>query len=384
MPERIVPFSRPPRVAGEAAAIADVLASGAIVGGGALTRRAHALLETMMGSGKALLTASGTSALEMACLLLDLKHGDEVIVPSFTFSSCANAVALRGAVPVFVDIRADTLNLDEDLIEDAVTSRTRAIMPVHYAGVSAEMSAIMEVAGRRGLAVIEDAAQGINSRYRDAPLGSLGTLAAFSFHGSKNISCGEGGALMINDPELAERAEILWEKGTNRSSFIRGDVDKYTWIDIGSSFLPSEVTAALLVCQLEQSQAITDQRRAAWHRYHDGLAEMEVEGLLRRPHVPQDCDANGHIYGILMPSADARNAALAALKEHGVSATFHYVPLHSAPAGQRLGRAHGALRVTDDVSGRLLRLPLYADIQPVEQDYVVACLQTVCRAVRSL
>jgi dTDP-4-amino-4,6-dideoxygalactose transaminase len=382
--DRVVPFSRPARVPGEDAAMAGVLASGAIVGGGAVTRRAHALIEAMTGTGKALLTASGTSALEMACLLLDLKPGDEVIVPSFTFSSCANAIALRGAVPVFVDVRPDTMNLDEDLIEDAITSRTRAIMPVHYAGVGADMSAIVEIAARRGLAVIEDAAQGVGARYRGAALGTLGGLGAFSFHGSKNISCGEGGALLVNDARLVERAEILWEKGTNRNSFMRGEVDKYTWIDIGSSFLPSEITAALLVCQLEQSEVITAQRRAAWERYHAGLAGIEAEGLLGRPHVPQDCDSNGHIYGVLMPSAAARNAALADLKARGVSATFHYVPLHSSPAGQRLGRAHGAMRVTDDVSARLLRLPLYADIHPDDQEYVVACVQDVSRAVRSL
>ena len=347
-----------------------------------MTRRAQALLETMTGSAKVLLTSSGTAALEMACLLLELEPGDEVIVPSFTFSSCANAIALRGAVPVFVDVRPGTLNLDVELIEDALTARTRAIMPVHYAGVAAEMDAIMDIAKRRGLAVIEDAAQGIGASYRGSALGAIGTLGAFSFHGSKNISCGEGGALLVNDPGIVERAESL-EKGTNRSKFFRGEIDKYTWIDIGSSFLPSEITAALLVCQLEQAGSITARRRAAWERYHAALAALESEGMLRRPQVPQDCGSNGHIYAVIMRSGADRDAALAALKGLGVSATFHYVPLHSSPAGQRLGRAHGTLRITNDLSARLLRLPLYDDITPDDQDYVVACVQQVSRDIRS-
>lgn len=340
-----------------------------------MTRRTQALLEAMTGSPKVLLTSSGTAALELACLLLDLGPGDEVIVPSFTFSSCANAIALRGAIPVFVDIRPDTLNLDERLIESALTRRTRAIMPVHYAGVAADMDAIMNTTRRHGLAVIEDAAQGVCAAYSGSPLGTIGKLGAFSFHGSKNISCGEGGALLINDKALVERAEIIWEKGTNRSRFIRGEVDKYTWLELGSSFLPSEITVALLVCQLEHAHAITARRRLAWQHYHVALAELEAEGLLRRPFVPQKCDSNGHIYAVIMPTAQTRDAMLNELKSRGVHATFHYVPLHSAPAGQRLGRTPATMDVTDDLSARLLRLPLFSDITPADQDYVVACVR---------
>jgi len=382
LPDRIVPFSLSSRAPGEEAALAAVLASRNLAGGGVVTSRARALIEARTGAARALLTCSGTAALELACLLLDLGPGDEVIVPSFTFSSCANAIALRGAVPVFVDIRPDTLNIDEERIEDALTPRTRAIMPVHYAGVAAEMNAIMDIARRHGLSVIEDAAQGIGAGYRGRALGTIGRLGAISFHGSKNVSCGEGGALLVNDSSLAERAEILWEKGTNRSQFIRGEVDKYTWIDIGSSFLPSELTAALLISQLEHLDEITARRRAAWARYHAACAGLEADGLLRRPHVPQDCDSNGHIYAVMMPTAAMRNAALDALKARGVFATFHYVPLHSSPAGRRLGRSHGAMAVTDDLSGRLLRLPLYADITPDDQDYVVASVRDVSVSLR--
>ncbi len=383
MPERVVPFSRPPRAQGEDTAIAEVLASGALVGGGAMTRRAQFLIEAMTGARKALITGSGTAALEMACLLLDLGPGDEVIVPSFTFSSCANAIALRGAVPVFVDVRRDTLNIDEDLIEAAITPRTRAIMPVHYAGVAAEMDTIMAIAGRHGIAVVEDAAQGVGARYRGSPLGTIGGLGCFSFHGSKNISCGEGGALLVNDPELLERAEIIWEKGTNRSQFIRGEVDKYTWVDLGSSFLPSEITAALLICQLQEAEAITRRRMAVWERYHAALAPLEDAGSLRRPYLPQDRDSNGHIYALVMPDPAQRDAMLTGLQQRGVMATFHYVPLHSAPAGQRFGRAHGSLDVTDHVSRCLVRLPLYADLALDDQDYVVSCVHEISRSLRS-
>lgn len=384
MSKLVVPFSRPARAPGEDEAVLSVLASGAISGGGEQTRRAQAILEQITGSPKALITGSGTAALEMACLLLDLGPGDEVIVPSFTFSSCANAIALRGAVPVFVDVRRDTLNIDEDLIEAAITSRTRAIMPVHYAGVAAEMDTIMTIARRHKLAVIEDAAQGVGARYRGTPLGTIGALGAFSFHGSKNIGCGEGGALLVNDPALAERAEIIWEKGTNRSRFIRGEVDKYTWVDLGSSFLPSEITAALLIQQLLDADAITLRRVTVWNRYHAALAPLEQEGLFRRPHVPQDRDANGHIYAMIMNSTAARDAMLQGLKERGVMATFHYVPLHSAPAGLAFGRAHGALAATDEVASRLVRLPLYADLSEAEQDHVIASIGDIGPQLRSL
>jgi dTDP-4-amino-4,6-dideoxygalactose transaminase len=380
LPERSVPFSRPPRAAREEATIAEVLRSGALVGGGVMTRRAQSMLEEITGARKVLLTNSGTAALEMACLLLNLGAGDEVIVPSFTFASCANAIALRGAVPVFVDVRADTLNLDEELVEAAITSRTRALMPVHYAGVAAEMATLAGIADRYGLSVIEDAAQGIGARYRGRALGAIGTLGTFSFHGSKNISAGEGGALLVNDESLVERAEILWEKGTNRSRFIRGEVDKYTWIDVGSSFLPSELTAALLASQLAELDSITDRRRAAWDRYQTALADLEAVGI-GHPIIPQDRDPNGHIYYVMMPTTEARDRALTELRARGVQAAFHYIPLHSAPAGRRFGRTHGNLRVTDDLSSRLLRLPLYADIDPADQDYVIASLREVVREI---
>jgi dTDP-4-amino-4,6-dideoxygalactose transaminase len=337
------------------------------------------MIEEITGAKRALLTSSGTAALEMACLLSELAPGDEVIVPSFTFSSCANAIALRGAVPVFVDIRPDTLNIDETAIEAAVTPKTRAIMPVHYAGVAADMDAINEIANRHGLIVIEDAAQGVGARYRDRPLGTLGTFGAFSFHGTKNIGCGEGGALLVNNENFVERAEILWEKGTNRTRFLRGEVDKYTWVDIGSSFLASDISAALLACQLAEVDAITARRRAVWDRYHAGLAGLEREGLLRRPVVPQDCASNGHIYGLILPGSKARDAALAALRAHGVQATFHYVPLHSASAGRKFGRTARELPVTDEYSARLLRLPIHADLSVQDQDYVITTLETILR-----
>lgn len=359
-----------------------MLASGRLTGGGTVTVATQAALATLTGSPRALLTTSATAALEMACLLLDLGPGDEVVLPSFTFSSCANAIALRGAVPVFVDIRPDTLNIDETLVEAAITRRTRAIMPMHYAGVAAEMDVIMDIAARHGLAVIEDAAQGICARYRGRTLGTIGMLGALSFHGSKNISCGEGGALLVNADVYASRAEILWEKGTNRSRFIRGEVDKYTWIDLGSSFLPSEITAALLLAQLREAEAITARRREAWVRYHSALESLEGDGLLKRPIVPAHCEANGHIYAVMTRDGETRDAALAALNARGVRATFHYVPLHSAPAGQRLGRAHGSMQVTDSLSARLLRLPIYADITPEDQGYVVNCVRDVLSMLR--
>jgi dTDP-4-amino-4,6-dideoxygalactose transaminase len=371
-------------VNGEDAAIAAVLNSGSIVGGGDVTQRAQEFLGKLTGARKVLLTGSGTSALEFACLLLNLKAGDEVIVPSFTFSSCANSIALRGAVPVFVDIRPDTLNIDETIVEDAITSRTRAIMPVHYAGVAADMEVLSGIAARHGLAIIEDAAQGVGATYRGAPLGSLGTLAALSFHGSKNVSCGEGGALLVNDASFEERAEILWEKGTNRSRFIRGEVDKYTWMDIGSSFLPSEVTAALLLAQLEAVDVITIRRREAWHRYHAALAGLEQAGWVRRPVVPQECDGNAHIYAVLLPTAELRDPVLSALKARGIQATFHYIPLHSAPAGRRLGRVHGSTAVTDELSARLLRLPLFHNIEADDQAYVVDCLEDIVKGLGSM
>jgi dTDP-4-amino-4,6-dideoxygalactose transaminase len=383
LPERTVPFSRPYRAPGEEQAIAEVLASGELVGGGARTAKAQTLLEELTGAHKVLLTTSGTAALEMACLLLNLEPGDEIIVPSFTFPSCANAIALRGAVPVFVDIRPDTLNIDEDLIEPAITGRTRAIMPVHYGGVGAAMDRIMTIAARHGLAVIEDAAQCIGARYRGVALGSIGDLGALSFHGSKNVSCAEGGALLVKNPEMAERAEILWEKGTNRSQFVRGRIDKYRWVDIGSSFLPSEITAALLLSQLMELETITAKRRAIWDRYNSAFADLAADGAFRGLYMPQDRDPNGHVFAILLPALEIRDDLLQTLKGRGIFSNFHFVPLHSAPAGLRYGRAHGTMTNTDELSTRLLRLPLYTDLDPADQDYVIDNVREYFRNGRS-
>jgi dTDP-4-amino-4,6-dideoxygalactose transaminase len=316
----------------------------------------------------------------MMALLLNIQPGDEVIMPSFTFVSTANAFVLRGGVPVFVDIREDTLNLDERLIEAAITPRTRAIVPVHYAGVSCEMDTILEIARRHGLKVVEDAAQGVMSSYKGRALGSIGDLGAFSFHETKNVISGEGGALLVNDPHLALRAEIIREKGTDRSRFFRGEVDKYTWQEVGSSFLPGELTAAFLWAQLEDAQAITNQRMTSWNYYHALLAPFEAQGLLRRPIVPDACQHNAHMYYVLLSSGVDRQAVLGGLKQQGIYSVFHYIPLHSSPAGRRNGRAHGSLTVTDRLSDRIIRLPLWIGIQPDQQDYVGNALAHLCRS----
>lgn len=354
-----IPFNRPYMTGRELWLIAQAHARGHLSGDGTFTRQCHAWLERTTGTRKALLTHSCTAALEMAALLLDLEPGDEVIMPSYTFVSTANAFVLRGAVPVFVDIRADTLNLDESLIEAAITPRTRAICVVHYAGVACAMDVIGDIAARHGLAVVEDAAQGIGSTWRGKPLGAIGTFGALSFHETKNIISGEGGALLVNDERHLERAEIIREKGTNRSKFFRGQVDKYTWVDVGSSFLPGEIVAAFLYAQMEQADEITARRLAIWQQYHDAFAAAEADGRVRRPVIPADCTHNAHMYYLLFPSLDARTAAIAALKAEGIQSVFHYIPLHSAPAGLRYGRAHGELATTDRVSDTLLRLPLW-------------------------
>jgi dTDP-4-amino-4,6-dideoxygalactose transaminase len=299
----------------------------------------------------------------MSALLLDLQPGDEVIMPSFTFVSTANAFVLRGAVPVFVDVREDTLNLDERLIEAAITPRTKAICVVHYAGVSCEMDEILDIARRHGLRVVEDAAQGILSTYRGRPLGTIGDLGALSFHETKNIISGEGGALLCRDAEYAERAEIIREKGTNRSKFFRGQVDKYTWVDAGSSFLPGEITAAFLAAQMDEADGITQRRMALWDRYHAWAESHEREGRLRRPIIPAHCTHNAHMYYLLLPGLEERTAFIAHLKSRGVQAVFHYIPLHSAPEGVRSSRAHGDLPVTCDISERLVRMPLWLGLE---------------------
>jgi len=354
--------------------IAEAKFGNKLAGDGPFTKRCHTWLEERSGSAKALLTHSCTAALEMAALLLDIEQGDEVIVPSYTFVSTANAFVLRGAVPIFVDVREDTLNLDESLIEAAITPRTKAIVVVHYAGVACEMDAIMEIAQRHGLAVVEDAAQGVMATYKGRTLGSIGALGAYSFHETKNVISGEGGSLLVNDPQLAVRAEIIREKGTDRSRFFRGEVDKYTWQETGSSFLPGELIAAFLWAQLEEADAITRQRLEIWGRYHDMLAPLEQQGLLRRPIVPSHCVHNAHMYYVLLAPHIDRQEVLDTLKENGVGAVFHYVPLHSSPGGKRHGRAHGDLAVTDSISARLIRLPLWVGLSETQQEHVVSVL----------
>ncbi len=371
-----VPFNRPTVTGPEYDYIKEAVDSGHLSGNGPFTKRCQAWLERATQARKALLTHSCTAALEMSALLLDLEPGDEVILPSFAFVSTANAFVLRRAVPVFVDIRPDTLNLDESKIEAAITPRTRAIVALHYAGVACEMDAILEVASRHGLAVIEDAAQGIAADYRGRPLGSIGQLGALSFHETKNIIAGEGGALLVNDPRFVERAEVIWEKGTNRSQFFRGMADKYTWLDVGSSYLPSELTAAFLLAQLDAGATISARRMQLWTRYHDALGDLERAGALRRPIIPASCRHNAHIYYVLLPTAEARTAALASIRAAGIDAVFHYVPLHSSPAGRRFGRASGDLTVTNDAASHLIRLPLWSGMSDADADDVLDVIRS--------
>ena len=358
-----VPFNQPHTVGTETRYIGEAVAASHLSAGGAFSGRCSGWLEEHTGCGRALLTHTCTAALEMSALLAGVGPGDEVIMPSFTFVSTASAFALRGAIPVFVDIRDDTLNLDERLVEAAITSRTKAIVAVHYGGVACDMDALLAIAARHGLMVIEDAAHAVLSSYRGRALGGLGDLGTLSFHETKNIISGEGGALLIRDEALVQRAEILLEKGTNRSAFLRGDVDKYTWVDLGSSFGASEVTAAFLWAQLEVASDITRRRLAVWDAYHAGFAEIEARGTLRRPCVPEGARHSGHLYYLLARDRTMRDGLLDRLRAAGVHAVFHYVPLHSAPAGRRHGRVSGSMRVTDDTSGRLLRLPVWADME---------------------
>ena len=367
MTTEFIPFNRPYATGKELVYIAEAQRNDHLSGDGSFTRRCHQWIERQTGCVKALLTHSCTSALDMAALLLNIKSGDEIIMPSYTFVSTANAFVLRGAVPVFVDIREDTLNIDERLIEAAITPRTRAIVPVHYAGVSCEMDAIVAIARRHDLRIVEDAAQAIMSGYKGRAPGAIGDLGSFSFHETKNIMSGEGGSLLVNDPGLVLRAEVIREKGTDRGRFFRGEVDKYTWQDIGSSFLPSEIIAAFLWAQIEEAERITRERLAMWGRYHDMLAPLERQGLLRRPVVPGDCQHNGHMYYILLQSPTWRQKVLAGLKENGIHAVFHYVPLHSSPAGERYGRAHGDLSLTTSLSQRLVRLPMWLGLSEGQQ-----------------
>jgi len=373
--EHPIPFNRPYMVGKELYYIAQAHFGQRLAGDGPFTKRCHAWLERHTGCRQALLTHSCTAALEMAALLLDIQPGDEIIMPSFTFVSTANAFVLRGGVPVFVDIREDTLNLDETLIEGAITPRTKAIVPVHYAGVGCEMETIMEIAGRHDLQVVEDAAQGAMAAYKGGALGSFGSLGTLSFHETKNVISGEGGALLVNNPELVRRAEIIREKGTDRSRFFRGEVDKYTWQEAGSSFLPGELIAAFLFAQLEEAEAITASRLASWEYYHSLLEELENAGCLRRPIVPAHCRHNAHMYYILLAPDLDRQAVLACLKNQGIHAVFHYVPLHSSYGGRQYGRVHGDMLNTDAMSSRLLRLPLWVGLATGQQEQVVAALK---------
>lgn len=361
------PFNKPYLTGKELAYISESHLNGQLAGDGPFTKRCHFWLEQQTGCSSALLTHSCTAALEMAAVLLDILPGDEIIMPSYTFVSTANAFVLRGGVPVFVDIRADTLNLDEHLIEAAITARTRAIVPVHYAGVACEMDTIMAIARRHKLMVIEDAAQGVMASYKGRALGSIGNIGAYSFHETKNVISGEGGALLLRDEQFEERAEIIREKGTNRSQFFRGHVDKYTWVDIGSSYLPGELVAAFLWAQMEEAMAITAQRIRIWDSYHAALEPLEAAGVLRRPIIPTDCQHNAHMYYVLFDSLQVRTQVIAKLKEHDIHSVFHYVPLHLSPAGKRYARTHGHLPTTVRASDCLLRLPLWIGLESIEQ-----------------
>ncbi len=355
-----VPFNKPFIIGRELALIADAVEQGHLSGDGAYTKLCHRWLEEKLGCHKALLTHSCTGALEMAAILCDIQPGDEIILPSYTFVSTANAFVLRGAVPVFVDIRPDTLNIDETLVEAAITPRTKAIVPVHYAGVPCEMDAIMDIAQRHKLLVVEDAAQALLSTYKGRALGSIGHFGCLSFHETKNIISGEGGALLINNVRFAERAEIIREKGTNRSQFFRGEVDKYTWVDIGSSYLPSELVSAFLYAQLERADEIIAKRRSICTAYATQLAPLQQAGQLRIAQF--DEDSNGHLFYVLLDSLITRSRLIAHLKAQGIHPVFHYVPLHSSPAGRRYGREGSSMQVTDELSERLLRLPLYYEM----------------------
>jgi dTDP-4-amino-4,6-dideoxygalactose transaminase len=374
-----IPFNKPYMTGEEVSNIVVAHKNGVLAGDGPFTKQCHQWLEKNANSHKALLTHSCTAALEMAAILLDIKPGDEIIMPSYTFVSTANAFVLQGGIPVFVDIRSDTLNIDETLIESAITSKTRAIVVVHYAGVPCEMDTIMDIARRRGLSVVEDAAQGVMSTYKGRALGSIGDLGCYSFHETKNVICGEGGALLVNNPIYAERAEIVREKGTNRSLFFRGQVDKYTWVDRGSSYLPGELSAAFLYAQLQAAEGITNKRLDLWNRYHQSLEALESKGLIRRPVIPPDSSHNAHMYYLLLPSLDKRTKFIESLKRCDISAVFHYIPLHSAPAGIKFSKCDGDMRNTNELSDRLVRLPLWLGLE----SHIDEVIQTVIKVIKA-
>ena len=371
-----IDFNKPSLVGKEQVYVNLVFANRQISGDGVFTKKCHSFLEESLGVPKVLLTTSCTHALEMAALLLDIQPKDEVIIPSFTFVSTANAFVLRGAKPVFIDIRPDTLNMDEDQLESLITSRTKAIVPVHYAGVGCEMDVIMNIADRYGLLVVEDNAHGLFGRYKDKYLGTFGRLATQSFHETKNFTCGEGGALLINDTTLIERAEILREKGTNRSRFFRGEVDKYTWVDVGSSYLPSDILAAFLYAQLEAKTQIQAKRRFIWEFYYANLSAWAEENRIGLPVIPADCEQSYHMFYLLMPSLESRRSLIKHLKNSGIQSVFHYLPLHLSEKGRQFGGKEGDCPVTEDVSDHLLRLPFYNTFSEPEQQSVVTAIES--------
>jgi dTDP-4-amino-4,6-dideoxygalactose transaminase len=370
-----VPFNWPCLAGPEYKYMADALGAAHLSGDGAFTRRCHEILERETGASKALLTTSCTHALEMTALLLDIAPGDEVVVPSFTFVSTVNAFVLRGAKPVFADVRPDTFNLDETQLEALLSPRTKAIVVVHYAGVGCEMDAILRIANARGVAVVEDNAHGLFGRHRGRPLGSFGVMATQSFHETKNIQCGEGGALLLNDAALVARAEIVREKGTNRAAFFRGDVDKYTWVDVGSSWLPSELLAAFLFAQLEARETIQEKRRAVWQRYRTGLTDWADANGIALPSIPEHCEQPHHMFHLVLPSLDARTRFIAELREQSFRAAFHYQPLHASPMGLSLGGRRGQCPVAERAGDCLVRLPFYNDLAPDEQDAVIEAIR---------
>jgi len=373
--EIAIPFNRPAVVGDEHRYMREAIAAGKISGDGEFSRRCHALLAAELGAARALLTTSCTHALEMSALLLDIQPGDEVVMPSFTFVSTVNAFALRGARPVFADIRPDTLNLDEAQLPRLIGPRTRAIVPVHYAGVGCEMETILDLAGRHGIAVVEDNAHGLFGKRNGKKLGSFGCMSTLSFHETKNVTCGEGGALIINDPRYVERAEVVREKGTNRSQFFRGMVDKYTWVDVGSSYLPADLLAAFLLAQLEARERVQAARQRIWERYDRELAGWAERSGARLPVVPPDCEHPSHIFYLLLPSLAARQALIAHLKRRRILAVFHYVPLHLSEYGRKLAGGANDCPVAADVSDRLVRLPLFYDLSAEEQSRVIEAVE---------
>lgn len=368
----MIPFNKPFKIEKEFEYIQDAIQKGVLRGDGFYTQKCHDFLEKALGCKKAFLTHSCTAALEMCAILLDIKAGDEVIMPSYTFVSTANAFVLRGGVPVFIDIKKDTLNIDENLIEAAITPRTKAICAVHYAGVACEMDKILEIAQKHGLAVIEDAAQALSSTYKGKPLGTIGDLGCFSFHETKNVISGEGGALVVNNEKYLKRAEIIREKGTNRSQFFRGEVDKYTWVDIGSSFLPSDLIAAFLFSQLENIDKINKKRMENWFFYNNLFEkyDAEVAGPIKRPFIPSHCGHNAHMYYLLFKNLEKRTNFIEFMKKSGINTVFHYIPLHSSPAGVKYGKTCGEMEVTNQISETLVRMPMYYDLNAEELNFI--------------